>query len=90
MFFTYTQNNSFGKFVGFKAVVVEADSAAEADKIAENSGEVYFDGVSKEIDCECCGDRWWRQFSDEGTETPEVFGEAAFESDECLIIKKLA
>jgi len=40
-------------------VYIEAETASEANKIAESNG-IYFDGVSKDIDCECCGDRWYR------------------------------
>lgn len=61
MFFLYRQNNSGGKFVtnhikGISQVVfVEADSADEADAIAEGIG-IYFDGDG---DCWCCGNRWY-------------------------------
>lgn len=60
MFFTYYQNNSGGSFdhepgkYGF-AVVIEAETAAQANSKAEDLG-LYFDG---ENDCPCCGRRWW-------------------------------
>jgi len=41
-------------------VWVMAESAAEADMLVEKHAGVYFDGVDKGKDCECCGDRWWR------------------------------
>jgi hypothetical protein len=86
MFFTYRQNNSGGRFIGAKYVIVEAESAKEADEIAEEN-DVYFDGVSDGYDCGCCGDRWSRQWED-GTEKPEICGEEAIENEDCRIIKK--
>ena len=81
MFYTFIQNNSYGEFEmnSFvdQYVIIEADSAEEANKIGENIGDVgiYFDGVEKEIDCPCCGDRWGRAWDGSGTDTPEIFGE---------------
>jgi len=40
-------------------VWVMAESAAEADMLAEQYAGVYFDGVEKGLDCDCCGDRWY-------------------------------
>lgn len=59
-FYHFHQNNS-GGFYAYPAceVFVEADTAEEANAIAlENA--LYFNGVSKDIDCDCCGDRWYR------------------------------
>lgn len=56
--FQFRQNNSGGRLIGPKNVVIEADNAAEANDIAANSRDIYFDGVAKGIDCDCCGDRW--------------------------------
>lgn len=62
-FYEFNQNNSGGNFVIdkdagiFEIVYIEASSSQEADFIAKNIG-IYFDGVSKNIDCYCCGDRW--------------------------------
>ncbi len=56
--FQYRQNNSGGRLIGPKFVVIEADNAVEANDIAANSESIYFDGVAKGIDCPCCGDRW--------------------------------
>ena len=77
MFFTYDQNNSGGSFdyeadrgISFY-VIVEADSADEANNRAERIG-LYFDGAG---DCECCGNRWTDQWNDQnGTPYPEVYG----------------
>lgn len=60
-FYLYDQNNSGGSFevdddVAHR-VIIEAVSAAKANKKAKSVG-IYFNGVEKGIDCECCGDRW--------------------------------
>lgn len=61
-FYRFRQNNSGGEFHIDDAVSVEvliqAASANEANHKAKEVG-IYFDGVDKGIDCECCGDRWW-------------------------------
>lgn len=62
MFYTFAQNNSFGTFdinANVRAyVIVEADTPDEANRKAMNIG-IYFNGVSENIDCPCCGDRWF-------------------------------
>lgn len=60
-FYEFDQNNPGGYFDTSmpRFLWVEASSAEEACEIAEKHG-VYFDGVDKGIDCECCGDRWYR------------------------------
>jgi hypothetical protein len=40
-------------------VWVMAESAHEADVLAKKYAGVYFDGVTKGLDCDCCGDRWY-------------------------------
>jgi hypothetical protein len=68
--FRYHQNNSGGFVVdaptlnasegyveGFD-IYIYASSKDEANRIAESKG-IYFDGVRKGRDCECCGDRWY-------------------------------
>lgn len=74
MFFEYRQNNSFGWFEEddsvAQVVIIEADNHTEANEIAESVG-IYFNGCSQMIDCDCCGDRWYAQYSDEdGDEVP--------------------
>lgn len=80
MFYTYRQNNSGGSFKITKKikhyVIIEADSAKEANEKAEHIG-IYFDGVEKDIDCPCCGDRWHKVIEEDGTETPKIYGEDA-------------
>ncbi|HET8731806.1 MAG TPA: hypothetical protein VFM34_11950 [Moraxellaceae bacterium] len=77
MFFTYRQNNSGGSFnidseAGISIfVVVEADSADDADRRAVDIG-LYFDGCETGEDCECCGDRWSRAY--EGYDVPSEYG----------------
>ena len=67
MFYKYSQNNSGGGFYADERVqprvFIEADSESEAETIADSLG-IYFDGVEKGHDCECCGDRW-SNYSDE-------------------------
>lgn len=80
-FFTFHQNNSGGAFEYDKEkgithyVIIEASALGEAIDRAEGIG-LYFNGIEKGIDCECCGDRWSEPW-DEGTEKPEVWGEPA-------------
>lgn len=66
-FYLFTQTNSGGSFVADEKVcpivIVEAKSAYSANKFARDIG-IYFDGVDKEIDCEHCGDRWYRVSSE--------------------------
>jgi hypothetical protein len=80
MFFHFSQNNSGGSFVydyerGLThQVVIEADNAKQANLQAELIG-IYFDGCAKDRDCNCCGDRWYAQYSDaDGTPEPTVYG----------------
>jgi hypothetical protein len=58
-FYKFSQNNSGGVFLGPAIhVFVEADSPEEANDIAGWHG-IYFDDDG-EIDCDCCGSRWFR------------------------------
>lgn len=61
-YFLYNQNNSGGLFAidGNVAeyVIIEAVDEICANEIAFTKG-IYFDGVDKQMDCECCGDRWY-------------------------------
>lgn len=40
--------------------LIEASSNKDANRIASEKTSIYFDGVVKGVDCECCGDRWVR------------------------------
>jgi hypothetical protein len=77
-FYTYHQNNSGGSYKNNDAggigpiVIVEATSADDANRRAENIG-LYFDGYG---DCECCGNRWHVQSDEnEGKETATIYDE---------------
>ena len=89
MFYHFRQNNSGGYWVGPINVIVEANSPAEANEIASTVGPCYFDGDG---DCSCCGNRWselWE--NEEGSESPEVWGEPADENNkDTLIIRKVS
>lgn len=82
MFYIFGQNNSGGSFqvrapkgIG-EFVIVEANSPQEANDKAQKIG-LYFDGVADDLDCECCGDRWYKVWDDDpGTKTPEVYGKS--------------
>ena len=45
--------------MGSRTLHIEAKSAEQANQLAEQHG-IYFDGVERGIDCDCCGDRWTR------------------------------
>lgn len=64
--YEFSQNNSGGGFEEndkiCHTVVIQAGSAKEANKKAEELG-VYFDGCDKGLDCSCCGDRWYEVYN---------------------------
>lgn len=82
-FFEFTQNNSGGShYVDDKIchrLLIEANSNDEASDIAEGLG-VYYDGCESGMDCECCGDRWYRPWSSDGIQFPYSYG--TFTSEE--------
>ena len=76
LYYTYSQNNTGGIFdedVG-RYVIVQACSSDVANDLAEPYAEVYFDGCESGRDCSCCGDRWYRQWDNDGEKLPEVYG----------------
>lgn len=80
MFYTYDQNNSGGEFHDpAMYVIIEAESATQADAIAESHG-IYFDGLDRDIDCPCCGDRWYSAYEHDGFDVPSVYGVPVWES----------
>ena len=85
MFYAYDQNNSGGGFIVNDDVtynvIIEADSADEANAKAEDVG-IYFDGCETGDDCPCCGDRWYAAWRDEGDATPMIYGKPVEEHDE--------
>jgi hypothetical protein len=74
--FTFRQNNSFGRLVQTEDldvwVIIEAADLSQATARAEKLG-MYFDGCAAGRDCHCCGDRWYPPH-DEGAE-PLIYGE---------------
>lgn len=82
MFYTFHQNNSGGRFkiddTVTTYVIIEADSASDANLRAEQVG-IYFDGCYKEIDCDCCGDRWHDVDDRDATDVPMIYNETAEE-----------
>lgn len=56
--YRFRQNNSGGVFEGPEFVFIEAETAEQANEIAKDKHGIYFDGCDKDIDCDCCGDRW--------------------------------
>ena len=77
MFYSYHQNNSGGFFCSPAIdVVIEADSAEEANRIAESKG-LYFDGQG---DCDCCGNRWTEEFGSGEDSVPELYKESWYDS----------
>lgn len=59
--YRFLQNNSGGWLSDDMPHVlyVEAETSDAANDRAVAAG-VYFDGVDMGMDCECCGDRWYR------------------------------
>lgn len=88
MFYTFRQNNSGGVFEVNDSVkhyvIIEADSAEEANDIASENTDIYFNGVDKNMDCECCGDRWFVVDELDGTETPTIYGVDVFKYKDAL------
>lgn len=78
-FFEFTQNNSGGMFVVDEKIChrlfIEADNEEVATQKAKKLG-VYFDGVDRGMDCECCGDRW---YGCDEVEFPHSSGEESIE-----------
>jgi len=62
-FYMFSQNNSGGTFAVddrlCHRVVIQALTEEEAVSKAEDLG-CYWDGCDNGIDCNCCGDRWYK------------------------------
>lgn len=75
MFFAFDQNNSGGSFDGdYYVIIIEADTAEEANNRATTETDIYFDGVYNGYDCSCCGDRWNEAWQEDGDEVPSLYG----------------
>ena len=84
--FTFSQNNSGGYFDGPRHVVVQAVNAAMANAAAESFAGVYFDGCSKGLDYQCCGDRWSRTWDGEYEDKPMVYGVDAVPNTNLMLV----
>ena len=88
MFYTFRQNNSGGKFEVNDSVkhyvIIEADSAEEANDIASKNTDIYFNGCDNGIDCPCCGDRWSMVDESDVAETPKIYGIDVFKYKDAL------
>lgn len=76
LFFTFRQSNPGGFYQDEMPnyLIVEAPSSDFANFAAEKQG-VYFDGCQTGQDCPCCGNRWGRVYSGDGTDNPQIYGE---------------
>lgn len=88
-FFTFIQNNSYGRFDFDKRqgithiVIVEAPTYKDANFRAESIG-LYFDGVATGLDCPCCGDRWYQKYDErDGEDVPMYYNTPVDEN--CVI-----
>jgi hypothetical protein len=78
-FYTFSQNNSGGSFINddetgiSEFVIIEAHNESEANERAENIG-IYFNGCADYIDCDCCGDRWYRVYEGDAYKVPSISG----------------
>lgn len=68
----FHQNNSGGVMMGPIDVYVRAKSAARANEKAIEYADVYFDGCASDMDCSCCGDRWWPADEYDAEDNPRV------------------
>ena len=79
MFYCFVQNNSGGDFNFSLAsgisrfVIIEAANAKEANECAKDIG-LYFKGCENNVDCDCCGDRWYEVEDTDGTVEPTIYG----------------
>ena len=82
--FVVRQNNSGGSFcvndsngTGERVFVLAKNENSVLD-LLEIKSVVYFDGVSQGLDCECCGDRWWRDAEEVEDENNKVVSFSSF------------
>ena len=88
-FYQFIQNNSGGAFVNSEKdgiceyVIIEALNANDANNRAEDIG-LYFDGCYNGIDCNCCGDRWYKVDESDGEDEPSIYGESVYDTEKSL------
>ncbi len=93
-FYSFDQNNSGGSFqISEKEgiseyVIVEALNAENANNKAEEIG-IYFNGCDDGIDCDCCGDRWYRVYEDDGEKVPSVYGKPVENATKSMFINNV-
>jgi hypothetical protein len=86
-FYTFTQNNSFGRFEvdeesGINEhVIIEAIGCEHANLKAQEIG-LYFNGCDYGMDCHCCGDRWYEVDESDGEDEPKIYGTPVSEYDQ--------
>ena len=77
MWYEFSQNNSGGEFIrnndSALCVLVEANSAEEANKRATRELGIYFNGCNAGMDCPCCGDRWYPVTEYDAKTEPSVY-----------------
>jgi hypothetical protein len=76
-YYHFRQNNTGGYYAPDTThhIIIKADTADEANRIAVERTPIYFDGVANGLDCQCCGDRWYAQWDDdEGASEPLIYG----------------
>lgn len=78
LWWTYSQNNSGGYFIQNDDV----DEYVIIQAANEKAAQEIFKRVTEESSyewCHCCGERWYPDPQDEGTEVPVVFGKSVYE-----------
>ena len=76
-FYSFDQNNSGGSFQNSEKegiseyVIIEALNAEDANARAEGIG-LYFNGCDDGIDCDCCGDRWYKTNESDRKKLPSI------------------
>ena len=90
-FYHFRQNNSGGRFAVNNDVdvhvLIEANSAEEANSIAESKG-IYFHGVEDGMDCDCCGDRWSAVDESDGELFPHHYGRQIQDDEKGTVIHR--
>lgn len=85
MFYEFNQNNSGGSFdvtdTLCHRLLIQADNEKDAILVAESLG-CYWNGCDSGTDCDCCGDRWSKDFIDEIPESDIKYDDIVFQNVE--------